>query len=54
MIRFGNFEDEYGLHKKSFALANFDPRHRIFPIPTSVLNKNTTWKQNDGYSSSEK
>ena len=54
MIRFGHFEDEYGFHKKSFALANFDPRHRIFPIPTSVLNKNTTWKQNDGYSSSEK
>ena len=49
MIRFGHFEDEYGFHKKSFPTANFDKTHRIFPIPTSVLNKNITWKQNPGY-----
>ncbi len=49
MIRFGHFEDEYGFHKKSFPTANFDKSRRIFPIPTSVLNKNITWKQNPGY-----
>jgi len=49
MIRFGHFEDEYGFHKKSFPTANFDKTHRIFPIPTSVLEKNTHWTQNDGY-----
>ena len=49
MIRFGKFESEYGAHKKDMKYANFDPKHRIFPIPTSVLNKNESWKQNPGY-----
>lgn len=49
MIRFGTFESEYGCHVKSMKYANFDPLHRIFPIPTSVLNKNESWKQNAGY-----
>jgi len=49
MIRFGHFEDEYGFHKKNFPTANFDKTRRIFPIPTSVLEKNASWKQNPGY-----
>lgn len=49
MIRFGTFENEYGFHKKGFPTARFDKTCRVFPIPTSVLNKNTTWKQNKGY-----
>ena len=49
MIRFGHFEDEYGFHRKGFPTARFDKECRVFPIPQSVLNKNTHWKQNDGY-----
>jgi len=49
MIRFGTFESEYGFHKKGFPTARFDKECRIFPLPTSVLNKNTNWKQNPGY-----
>lgn len=49
MIRFGHFEDEYGFHRKGFPTARFDKECRIFPIPQSVLNKNTNWKQNPGF-----
>lgn len=49
MIRFGTFESEYGCHTHDMKYANFDPLHRVFPIPTSVLNMNETWKQNPGY-----
>ena len=49
MIRFGHFEDEYGFHKKGFPTARFDKECRVFPIPQSVLNTNTNWKQNAGY-----
>ena len=49
MIRFGHFEDEYGFHRKGFPTARFDKECRIFPIPQSVLNVNTNWKQNAGY-----
>ena len=49
MIRFGHFEDEYGFHRKGFPTARFDKECRIFPIPKSVLDKNTNWKQNPGY-----
>ena len=49
MIRFGTFESEYGLHKKSVSGAVFDKTRRIFPIPTDILKLNTNWKQNNGY-----
>jgi hypothetical protein len=49
MIRYGHFEDEYGFHRKGFPTARFDKECRIFPIPQSVLNKNTSWTQNAGY-----
>lgn len=49
MIRFGTFESEYGFHRHDFPGANFDKRHRIFPVPQAVMNENTNWKQNDGY-----
>ncbi len=49
MIRFGTFENEYGFHKKGFPNAQFDKTRRIFPVPQSVLNENTNWKQNSGY-----
>jgi hypothetical protein len=49
MIRFGHYEDEYGFHRKGFPTARFDKECRVFPIPQSVLNTNTNWKQNPGY-----
>ena len=49
MIRFGHFEDEYSFHRKGFPTARFDKECRVFPIPQSVLNKNTNWTQNAGY-----
>lgn len=50
MIRFGHFEDEYGFHKQGFDRANFDKRHRIFPLhKKNQLDVNPTWEQNPGY-----
>lgn len=49
MIRFGHYEDEYFPHQKSFAAANFDPRHRIWPIPEGIFKTNPNWQQNPGY-----
>lgn len=44
MIRFGKFENSYGLGK-----TNTDTYRRIFPIPTSALTANPNLKQNPGY-----
>lgn len=49
MIRFGAFESEYGFHKRGFPSARFDKECRIFPVPQSVLEENSNWKQNPGY-----
>ncbi|MBR6286980.1 MAG: RagB/SusD family nutrient uptake outer membrane protein [Bacteroidaceae bacterium] len=52
MIRFGHYEDEFFPQYKTgnFAqYANFDKRHRIFPIHLDILNTNSTWVQNSGY-----
>lgn len=49
MIRFGHFEDEYGFHRRGFPTARFDKECRVFPLPQSILNVNTNWKQNAGY-----
>lgn len=50
MIRFGHFEDEYCFHKKGFEFANFDKRHRIFPLhKKNQLGTNPNWDQNPGY-----
>lgn len=48
MIRFGHYEDEFFPHYKDFPDANFDKRHRIFPVPQNTINLNG-WKQNPGY-----
>lgn len=48
MIRFGQFENEtWEIHKINPDAGN--KNWRIFPIPTSVMNSNTNWKQNPGY-----
>ena len=49
MIRFGHFEDEFFPHYKNFPDANFDPRHRIFPVEQEMLDLNPGWVQNPGY-----
>lgn len=48
MIRFGHYEDEFFPHYKDFPDANFDKRHRIFPVPQNTINLND-WEQNPGY-----
>ena len=49
MIRFGHFEDEFFPHYKNFPDADFDKRHRIFPIEQEMLDLNPGWVQNPGY-----
>ncbi|MBR5697153.1 MAG: RagB/SusD family nutrient uptake outer membrane protein [Prevotella sp.] len=49
MIRFGHFEDEFFPHYKNFPDANFDKRHRIFPVEQEMLDLNPGWTQNAGY-----
>ncbi len=49
MIRFGTWESEFGFHKKEILMAHFEKDRRIFPIPKSVLDNNSNWKQNKGY-----
>jgi hypothetical protein len=49
MIRFGHFEDEFFPHYKNFPDANFDKRHRIFPVEQEMLDLNPGWEQNPGY-----
>jgi starch-binding outer membrane protein, SusD/RagB family len=44
MIRFGHFEDSYGLAK-----TNTDTYRRLFPIPTSAIVTNSKLVQNTGY-----
>ena len=44
MIRFGKFENSYGLAK-----TNADVTRRIFPIPSTSLATNTALVQNTGY-----
>ena len=49
MVRFGHFEDEFFPHYKNFPDANFDKRHRIFPVEQEMLDLNVGWTQNPGY-----
>jgi hypothetical protein len=42
-IRFGKFEEAWGFKTDA------DPRHRIFPIPTSAMQLNPKLVQNPGY-----
>ena len=49
LIRFGEFESEFFPHYKNFPDANFDKRHRIFPVEKEMLDLNEGWKQNPGY-----
>lgn len=44
MIRFGKFENSYGIGK-----TDADPNHRIFPIPSTAFTTNPKLVQNTGY-----
>ncbi|RYF26479.1 MAG: RagB/SusD family nutrient uptake outer membrane protein [Flavobacteriales bacterium] len=48
LIRYGKFEDDWGF--RNLYAAGFTQKfRRIFPVPTTVLNLNTNWRQNSGY-----
>ncbi|MBE6288020.1 MAG: RagB/SusD family nutrient uptake outer membrane protein [Mediterranea massiliensis] len=49
LIRFGMFEEDWGLKHKINPAAKTEKFRRIFPLHTDWLNKNTNWKQNPGY-----
>ena len=48
LIRFGMFENDWGF-KSLYPAGKTEKFRRIFPLPTTVLNVNTHWKQNPGY-----
>ena len=48
LIRFGKFEDDWGF-KSLYPEGKTEKFRRIFPLPTTVLNVNTHWMQNEGY-----
>jgi starch-binding outer membrane protein, SusD/RagB family len=49
LIRFGQFEKDWGYKNIINPSAKTDFTKRIFPVPTGVLNENTNWTQNAGY-----
>jgi hypothetical protein len=52
LIRFGQFENDWGFKNEVNPSAKTDKWRRLLPIPTGVMDTNTNWKQNTGYSSS--
>ncbi len=49
LIRFGKFEEDWGLKKASLGTSNTEKYRRIFPIPFKFMQLNPTWTQNTGY-----
>lgn len=49
LIRFGKFENDWGLKKASLGTSNTDKYRRIFPIPYDIMTLNKHWTQNTGY-----
>lgn len=49
LIRFGKFEEDWGLKKASLETSNKEKHRRIFPIPFKFMQLNTGWTQNTGY-----
>lgn len=49
LIRFGQFENDWGLKHVVNPDAKTQKWRRIFPIPKGVMNTNTNWTQNTGY-----
>ena len=49
LIRFGKFEDDWGLKHVINPAAKSEKFRRIYPIHKDWMNVNTNWKQNPGY-----
>ena len=49
LIRFGQYENDWGLKHVVNPAAKTEKWRRIFPIPIGVMNSNTNWTQNTGY-----
>lgn len=49
LIRFGMFENDWGLKKAELGTSNKDKYRRIFPIPYDIMTQNKHWEQNTGY-----
>jgi hypothetical protein len=49
LIRFGQFENDWGFKNEVNPSAKTDKWRRLLPIPTGVMDTNTNWKQNTGY-----
>jgi len=49
LIRFGQFEKDWGLNHVVNPAAKTQKWRRIFPIHRNIMNSNTNWKQNTGY-----
>ena len=49
LIRFGRFEDDWGLKTAALGTANTDKYRRVFPVPLDIMKLNTHWTQNNGY-----
>ena len=49
LIRFGKFEDDWGLKHVINPAAKTEKFRRIYPIHKDWMNVNTNWKQNPGY-----
>ena len=49
LIRFGEYERDWGFKNIVNPTAKTKLTNRIFPLPQSILDTNTNWNQNDGY-----
>lgn len=49
LIRFGKFEEDWGLKKASLGTSNTDKYRRVFSIPQRFMDLNPSWTQNPGY-----
>ena len=49
LIRFGDYERDWGFKNIVNPEAKTKLTNRIFPLPQSILDTNTNWRQNSGY-----
>ncbi len=50
LIRFGQFENDWGFKNEINPGAKTEKWRRLLPIPRGVMETNTNWSQNEGYS----
>lgn len=50
LIRFGQFENDWGFKNEINPGAKTEKWRRLLPIPKGVMETNTNWDQNEGYS----